>query len=185
MLKHHFDIKIEKDCHHPVEWKTNFCIRVFIIIWFDTLLWIKWIPAYGALFHSWYVMLRFVQNMKIFCSEDLFWFQGYWDRDIFHRNVRLLLGYSMVVIRLCLQIWTSVSHVLKGLNSNCDIWLVSSYIVWIVMSAECGAGNAHSFWNIWFWTFCIHDFTLSLYALQNLSVLWLCLWINDWFVCLD
>ena len=27
------------------------------------------------LFHSWYVMLGFVRNMKIFCSEGLFWFQ--------------------------------------------------------------------------------------------------------------
>ena len=32
-------------------------------------------PAYGVLFHSWYVMLGFVQNMKIFCSEYLFWFK--------------------------------------------------------------------------------------------------------------
>ena len=29
------------------------------------------------LFYSRYVMLRFVRNMKIFCSEGLFWFQSY------------------------------------------------------------------------------------------------------------
>ena len=38
------------------------------------------------LFHSWYVILMLVQNMKIFCSGDLFWFQSYWSRDILHRS---------------------------------------------------------------------------------------------------
>ena len=33
------------------------------------------LPLYMALlFHSCYVMLWFVRNMKIFCSDDLFWF---------------------------------------------------------------------------------------------------------------
>ena len=64
------------------------------------------------LFHSWYVMLGFVRNMKIFCSEDLhvFWFQIYWGKDILHGNFRLLLGKSMVVIQtlftnLCVICW--------------------------------------------------------------------------------
>ena len=36
-------------------------------------------------------------KMKIFCAEDLFWFQSYWSRDILHENLRLLFGSSMVI----------------------------------------------------------------------------------------
>ena len=47
----------------------------------------------------------------------------------------------------------------------------------------CGAGNAHSFRNTWFHYFWgVHDFTNSyihLYVLLNLSVLGLCLRIDD------
>ena len=49
------------------------------------------------------------------------------------------------------------------------------FIKWIVTGATCETGNAHSFRNTWF-----HDFTHSLvYALLNLSVLELCLRLND------
>ena len=62
------------------------------------------------LLYSRYVMLGFVQNMNIFCSEDLFWFQSYWSRDILHGNFKLLFGNSMVVIQthltlLCHKCW--------------------------------------------------------------------------------
>ena len=81
------------------------------------------------LFNSWYVMFGFVRNMKIFCSEDLFWFQSYWSRDILHGNFRLLFGNSMFIIHdLVRKFDTSVSHMLNGLFTNYDIWLVSSYL---------------------------------------------------------
>ena len=48
------------------------------------------------LFHSLFFILRFIQNMKIFCSENLFWFQCYWWRNIQGMH----LGNSMVVIQM-------------------------------------------------------------------------------------
>ena len=44
---------------------------------------------------------------------------------------------------------TSVTHtcMLTRLFTNCDIWLVSSYLAYIVTGAACGTGNAHSFRN--------------------------------------
>ena len=47
----------------------------------------------------WYVMLGFVRNMKLFCWEDLFWFQSYWVSDLIHGNFRLLLGDCKVVLQ--------------------------------------------------------------------------------------
>ena len=81
------------------------------------------------LFHSWYVMLGLVRNMKIFCSEDLFWFQSYWSRDILHGNFRLVFGnYIDVIQTLFTNLTPLVSHMLNGLFTNCDIWRVSSYL---------------------------------------------------------
>ena len=36
--------------------------------------------------------------MTIFCSENLFWFQSYWDSDNIHGNFGIHLGNYMVVI---------------------------------------------------------------------------------------
>ena len=59
---------------------------------------------------------------------------------------------------------TSLSHMLNGMFTKCDIWLVSSYFAWIVTGATCGAGNAHSFRNTRFHSLWgVHDFTHSLY----------------------
>ena len=60
-------------------------------------------------FHSWYVMLGFLRNMKIFSSEDLFWSQSYWDSDTLHGNFRLL-GNSMVVIQTLFTNVTLLCH---------------------------------------------------------------------------
>ena len=43
--------------------------------------------------------------MKIFCSEDIFWFQSYWNRDIPHGNFRLLSEILWSSYRPCSQIW--------------------------------------------------------------------------------
>ena len=54
---------------------------------------------------------------------------------------------------------------LKGLFTNCDIWLAVSYALWIVMGATCGTGNAHFFRNTWLHSLSgVHDFTNSLYT---------------------
>ena len=55
-----------------------------------------------------YVTLGLVQNMKIFCSEDLFWFQSYWNRDIPHG---LHFGNSMVVIQTLFTNLTPLCHI--------------------------------------------------------------------------
>ena len=57
------------------------------------------------LFHSRYVMLRFVRNMKIFCSEGLFWFQSYWSRDIFTKTSYYFSESIWSSYRPCSQIW--------------------------------------------------------------------------------
>ena len=115
------------------------------------------------LFHSWYVMPRFVRNMKMFCSEDLFWFQSCWSRDILHGNLTTFRKFHCHT-DIVHKFDTSVSHMLKGLFNSCDIWLVSSYFVYIVTGATCGAGNAQSFRKTWFHSVLgVHDFTHSLY----------------------
>ena len=75
----------------------------------------------------WYVMLGFFRNMKIFCSENLFWFQSYWSRDILHRNFRLLFGNSMVVIQTLFTNLTPLCHMtgfqLFSVNRyGCHMW---------------------------------------------------------------
>ena len=104
------------------------------------------------IFHCWYVMLGLVWNMKIFCSEDLFWFQSYWSRNIFHINFRLLFGISMVIIQ---TLFTNfVSHMLNGLFINCDYctksgdklnpfsWYWSWCTCWFAVQKSC------SLWNV-------------------------------------
>ena len=54
------------------------------------------------------VTLGLVQNMKIFCSEDLFWFQIYRSRDIPHG---LHLENSMVVIQNLFTNLTPLCHI--------------------------------------------------------------------------
>ena len=104
------------------------------------------------LFHSWYVMLGFVWNINIVCSEDLFWLQSYWGKYILLGNFKQFNKISWSH-RPCSQIW----HMLKGLFTNCGLQL---FIV-IVMGFTCGTQNAHFFWKTWFWG--ISDFTHSLY----------------------
>ena len=58
-----------------------------------------------SLFHSWYVMLGFVRNMKNFCSEDLFWFQSDWSRDILHVSLDYFSEIPWSSYRPCSQIW--------------------------------------------------------------------------------
>ena len=111
----------------------------------------------------------------------------YYSRDIIHIHLRQttfreFYGRHTDLVHKC---DTSVSHMLNGLFTNCDIRLVSSYLVWIVTGATCGAENSHSFRNTWLLSLWgVHDLPIH-YILLNLSVLALCLRINDWFVCLD
>ena len=69
---------------------------------------------------------------------------------------------------------TSVSHMLNGLFTNCDIWLVYSYLVCIVTDAACGAGKCSLFpehiislplGSSWF-----HPFIMYTLCIVNLSV---------------
>ena len=141
-------------------------------------------------FHSRYVMLGFVRNMKIFCSVDLFWFKSYWSRDILHGNFRLLFGNSMVVIQTLFTNLTPLCHICWMVCLLTMTYSMTSFQLfgvnrarWIVAVATRGARNAHSFRKTWFHSLRgVHDFTHSLYihyVWLNLSVLWLCLRIND------
>ena len=124
-------------------------------------------------------MLGFVPNMKIFCSEDLFWFQSYWNSDILHENFKTTFRkFYGRHTDLVYKFDTSVSHILKGLFTNCDIWLVHTLFrdgchMW---SMKCSLFPEHlislPLGSSWF-----HPFII--YTLQNFSVLGLCLRIND------
>ena len=159
--------------------------------------WWLWLPysqysipeshAYGVLFHSWYVMLQFVRNMKIFCSEDIFWFQSYWSRNILHGNFRLLFVNYMVVIHTLFTNLTQRCHICWRVVHQ--LWHTTGFQLccskpWRVphvgqeILTLSGTPDFTSFWGV-------HDFTHSLYIhyiLLNLTVLGLCLRVNDWFV---
>ena len=55
-----------------------------------------------------------------------------------HTTFRKFYGHQTNLVHK----FDTVSHMLKGLFTNCDIWLVSSYFLWIVTSATFGAGHA-------------------------------------------
>ena len=119
-------------------------------------------------------MFELVQNMKIFCSEDLFWFQSYWNRDIPHG---LHFGNSMVVTQTLFTNLTPLCYICLMICSMTVTydwsWLVSSCFDEIVTGATCGAGIAHSFRNTWFHSLWgVHDFTHSLYI--YIVYYWIC-----------
>ena len=133
-------------------------------------------PTYG--FHTWYVMLRFVRNMNIFCSEDLFWFQSYRGKDIIHGNCRLLLGNSMVVIKTLLTNLTLLCHMCWRVCSTTVTWLVlgmdrDGYRMW---GRKCSLFPEHMI-SLPLGSSYFHPFTI--YAMQKCSVYGLCLQIND------
>ena len=88
---------------------------------------------------------------------------------------------------------TSVSHMLKGLFINCDIWLASSYWGVIATGATCGAGNAdtsgtpdftpfgefmispiHYIYIIYYWICQFYDYVYGLMTLVWLpELVWL------------
>ena len=129
-------------------------------------------PAYGVFVSQWYVMLGFVQNMKIFCSEDLFWFK-FIEAGIFYTETSdYFFENDMVVIQTLLtnvtllyityaewfvhQLWHMTGF---RLLLNCD-W----YHMW---GRKCSLFKEHlislSVGGSWF-----HPITI--YTLHNLSV---------------
>ena len=74
------------------------------------------------LFHSLYIMLGFVRNIKIFCLDDLFWFQGLLKQGYSSRKLqttfRNFYGRHTDLVH---KLDTCVSHMLKGLFTNSDI----------------------------------------------------------------
>ena len=99
-------------------------------------------------------MLGFVRNIKIVCSEDLVWFiEGGCSSQKFHSTFRKFYGHHKNLVH---KFDTSVSHMLKGLFNNCDIWLVSSYFSesWRVPHL----GQDMLFRNTWFHSlWWVHD----------------------------
>ena len=88
--------------------------------------------------------------------------------DIIQGNFIPLLGNYTVIIHTLHTDMTSSCHImLKGLFTEYDTWLVSSYIDRILTGATCDAGNgAHSFRNTWFhslWGVFFRDLSHSLY----------------------
>ena len=132
------------------------------------------------LFHSWYVMLGFVKNMKIFCSEDPFWFQSYWSRDSLHGNYLSKIIWSSY--RHCSQIWHfCVTYVEWFVH---QLWHMTGFQLFLVNRDGC------HMWGRKCSLFPEHLVSLPLgrswshpfitYTLHNLSVYRQCLGINDY-----
>ena len=173
-----FDTHIQ-DGHHLVEWKTNFCMRAFIIMWLNTLFWFKWILLVVFLFHNLILYAQVCSNMKILCSDDPFWFQSYWDRDI-HRNFRLLVGNSMVITQILCTNLTLLCHVCWRVcitTATYEWFPVNFRELWLVPHVEQEMLTISGTYDSDCTPF--EECTLSLYELQNLSIVGLCLQIND------
>ena len=80
-----------------------------------------------CVFHSWYVTLGFCSKYEDFLFTGSILVSKLLKQWYSSRKIRLLFGNYMVVILLH-KFDTSVSHMLKGLFTNCDICLVYSYI---------------------------------------------------------
>ena len=106
--------------------------------------------------------------MKIFCSEDIFGFQSYWNRYIPHGNFRLLFGNSMVVIQtlftnlipLCHYVEWSV-HWLTVTYDWFPVVLSKSWRVSHVGQEMLTLSGTHDFTPFFFWG--VYDFTHSIY----------------------
>ena len=75
-------------------------------------------------------MLGFVRNMKIFFSEDIFWFQSYRSWYILHGSLRLT--FSEILRSSCMpcsQILTLIYHIYWKVCSLTDIWQLFSFCV--------------------------------------------------------
>ena len=123
-------------------------------------------PAYGVFFCLTvnYVTLGLVQNMKMFGSEDLFWFQSDWNKDIPHG---LHFGSSMVAIQTLFTNLTPLCHIclmICSLTMTYDWFPVVLCKSWRVL---CSFRNTwfHSLWGV-------HDFTHSLYIC--IVHVWIC-----------
>ena len=115
-------------------------------------------------FHSWYVMLGFVRNMNIFCSEDLFWFQRYWGGRFFTKtfleNAMVVQNLFSNLTLLCHICWMVCSPTLTNdwfPVILCKAWLVSHMAQKHIMSLHCSLFRS-----------------LSIYTSHNLSVYGLC-----------
>ena len=129
------------------------------------------------MFHTNLCHKNLCRNIKIFCSEDLFWFQSYWNRDILHRNFRLLFGNSMVVIQTLFTNLTLLSHIRSPTVAHdwfavvlCKSWRVPC----VGQEMFTLSGNLISLPLGSSW---LHPFII--YTLLDVSVLGLCLRIGD------
>ena len=113
------------------------------------------------LFHSWYVMLGFVQNMKIFCSEYVFWFKfieaGIFfteTSDYFFENymvIQTLLTNLTLLYNIC---WMVCSPTVTYMYDWFPVILNDWYHMW---GRKCSRNTwFHSRWRV-------DDFTHSLY----------------------
>ena len=60
-------------------------------------------------------MLGFVRNMKIFCSEDLFWFQGLLKQGYsLRKRQTTFLQFNGRHTDLVHKFYNSVSHIVEG-----------------------------------------------------------------------
>ena len=111
-------------------------------------------------------MHGFVRNMKIFCSEDLLWFQSHWSRDILHGNFRLLFGNPMVVMHTLFTNLTPQCHLcwmwhseqmsqVYGVNRDgCHMWgrkfsLYPEHLIAFLLGSS------------WFYPFTIYTFHIT------------------------
>ena len=130
-------------------------------------------------------MLWFVRNMKIFCLEDLFWFQSYWSRDILHGNFRLFYGNYMVVIH---TVFTNLTLLRRICWRVCSptvtydwfpvLWITSWPVPHVGQEMHTPSGTP-DFIPFGEFTISPIHYIYIIYLIVNLSALGLCLQVNN------
>ena len=92
-------------------------------------------------------------------------FQSYWSSDILHRNLRLLLGNSMVVLQI---LFTNLT------------FLTYDWFTVIILSECDGCHTWGRKWNTWYYSLWgVLDFNHSLYIHYRMCLLCLRIWFQQ------
>ena len=136
------------------------------------------------LFHSWYIILGFIRNMKICFFRGAILVSKILRQGYSSPKLQTTSGKYMAVIQTLFTKLTLLCHICwRVCSPTVDIWMVSYSFEWIVTGTTCGAGNAPSFRNTWFHFFWeVHDLPIHNVCITecvSLGLLGLWLMTND------
>ena len=129
-------------------------------------------PAYGVFVSTVDTLSSgLFKILKIFCSEDLFWFQSYWSRDSLHGNYFSEIIWSSY--RHCSQIWRFCVTYVEGFVHQ--LWHMTGFQLFLVNRDGCHMwGRKCSLFPEHLISLPLGRFMISpnhyIYTLHNLSV---------------